>query len=100
MRCYDGFEVDGFFSICFERPRIELVNEPIKIILAQLLRYPKAKLKVLESATGFSKAKIKRYIRVMKKEDLLRYFGSFKNGHYEITDKGKTILNGKTKKNE
>jgi predicted transcriptional regulator len=93
------FEVDGFFSICFTRPHEainEAINEAIKIILAQLLKYSNANLKVLESATGFSRAKLQRYISLMKKDDLLRYVGSLKNGHYEITEKGRTTLKGKT----
>jgi len=101
------FQVDSFFSICFTRPHEpvseainEAINEPIKIILAQLLKYSNANLKVLESATGFSRAKLQRYVALMKKDDLLRYVGSLKNGHYEITEKGRTALNGKMKQSK
>jgi predicted HTH transcriptional regulator len=96
------FEVDGFFSIGFSRPHetvsetvSETVNETIKIILGYMMKYPRIKVKVLQSATGFSRAKITRYIALMKKDDILRYVGSFKNGHYEITEKGRTVLQGK-----
>jgi len=73
------------------------ISEAIKFILVQLMKYPNAKVKVLESATGFSRAKLMRYVALMKKDGLLRYLGSLKKGHYEITHKGRAALKGISK---
>ena len=85
------FQVDSFFSICFSRP-YEPVNEPVKNIMLQVLKHAHPNLKVLEAATGYSRAQLKRYIAQMKKDGLLRFEGADKTGHYVMTEKGMKIL--------
>jgi ATP-dependent DNA helicase RecG len=99
------FKANGFFSICFDRPECEpmnetinetinetlneTINETIKIILSNISVYSNPKLKVLEAATGFSRAKLTRYIASMKRKGLVEYVGSRKTGHYVLTRKGR-----------
>ena len=97
------FESTGFFGVCFERPAgpqnvivsetvNEIVNETVILILKQMFRHTRLTAKVIEAATGYSRAQVMRYIAKMIKDSLIVYKGAPKTGSYKITDKGMSVL--------
>jgi len=97
------FESTGFFEICFERPKgpqnepvsepvNEPISEPVNLILRRISAYKHVNIKVLEAATGFSRAKIKRNLAHLKQKRIVRFVGAVKTGHYVLTKKGQRML--------
>ena len=65
----------------------ELVNEPVnrqKIIMAAMKEEPKITIKQIAAETGISLATVKREIKAMKQNDIIKRIGPDKTGYWVI----------------
>ncbi|MDR3283217.1 MAG: Fic family protein [Candidatus Methanoplasma sp.] len=78
-----AYDSDGYVN--------EPVNEPVKMILVLMRRYPQITYDELAERAGKSRSTVLRIVRQLKEQQRIVRVGSDKNGHWEVFDEKQEI---------